>query len=64
MEARLDGYLHGQNGDDEIFAIVEAKAHVRKREKTGLSISMQESAEMVSWIRYNQAKSPEVKLSK
>ncbi|GFF29136.1 hypothetical protein IFM51744_00753 [Aspergillus udagawae] len=51
MESRTDGYLYGPEGGDEAFAIVETKAHPRKRRDRGLEIYMQESAEMVAWIR-------------
>ncbi|GIJ82211.1 hypothetical protein Asppvi_000717 [Aspergillus pseudoviridinutans] len=51
MESRTDGYLYGPQGGDEAFAIVETKAHPRKRWGKGLEIYMQESAEMVAWIR-------------
>lgn len=57
MEARTDGYL-GRRSDsinEDAFAILEAKARVRSRNTRDLPIYMQESAEMVSWIRRDQA---------
>ncbi|PKX92916.1 uncharacterized protein P174DRAFT_216266 [Aspergillus novofumigatus IBT 16806] len=50
MEAHTDGYLYGLKANDEAFAIVETKAHLRKRNSEGARIYMQESAEMVAWI--------------
>jgi hypothetical protein len=50
MEAHTDGYLYGLKANDEAFAIVETKAHLRKRRFEGTRIYMQESAEMVAWI--------------
>ncbi|GIK03496.1 hypothetical protein Aspvir_007568 [Aspergillus viridinutans] len=50
MEAHTDGYLYGLKANNEAFAIVETKAHSRKRRGEGSRIYMQESAEMVAWI--------------
>lgn len=56
MEAQTDGYLgkRGQLLKGETFAILEAKARVRTRQPMDITIHMQESAEMVGWIRRDQ----------
>lgn len=63
MEARTDGYLYGPTGGDEAFAIVETKAHQRKKTtKTGGQVYMQESAEMVAWILKDESEERKVPL--
>lgn len=57
MEARTDGYLGytGENISGQAIAILEAKSRVRAKERRPEhSIYMQESAEMVAWIREDQ----------
>ncbi|GAQ08026.1 hypothetical protein ALT_5347 [Aspergillus lentulus] len=63
MKARTDGYLYGPTGGDEAFAIVETKAHQRKKTtKTGGQVYMQESAEMVAWILKDESEERKVPL--